>query len=31
MISEIKSTVRWNFAFWATQLAVLVGILRLLK
>ncbi len=31
MIGEIKSTVRWNFAFWATQLAVLVGILKLLK
>jgi hypothetical protein len=31
LIAEIKGTVRWNFAFWVTQLAAMAAILRLLK
>jgi hypothetical protein len=31
LVGEIRGTVRWNFAFWVTQLAALVTILRLLK
>jgi hypothetical protein len=31
LISEIKGTVRWNFAFWVTQLAAMAAILKLLK
>ena len=31
LISEIKGTVRWNFAFWVAQLAAIAAILKLLK
>jgi hypothetical protein len=31
LIGEIKGTVRWNFAFWAANLATMVAILKLLK
>ncbi len=31
LIGEIKGTVRWNFAFWVTQLAAMAAILKLLR
>ena len=31
LIGEIKGTVRWNFAFWVTQLAAMAAILKALK
>jgi hypothetical protein len=31
LVSQIKGTVYWNFAFWVTQLAAMAGILKLLK
>src|ERR1035438_10018727 len=31
LIGEIKGTIRWNFAFWITQLAAIAGILKLLR
>jgi len=29
--SDIRDTVRWNFAFWVAQLAAMVAILKLVK
>ena len=31
LIREMKSTNRWNFAFWATQFAAILGVLKLVK
>jgi hypothetical protein len=31
LISEIKGTVRWNFAFWVAQLAAIAAILKLVR
>ena len=31
LVGEIKGTVRWNFAFWVTQLAAMAAILKALK
>ena len=31
LIGEIKGTVRWNFAFWVTQLAAMAAILKALE
>jgi hypothetical protein len=31
LIGEIRGTVRWNFAFWVTQLAAMAAILKALK
>ena len=29
--SDIRDTVRWNFAFWVAQLAAMAAILKLIK
>jgi len=31
MIREVRGATRWNFVFWVTQFAAIIGVLKLIK